>query len=106
MVNAHATATLIGDPVEADAIRSILCTPREDVIRENFYEKDKQITKNLKDTAITAFKGHLGHLNLASGATEAGLCIKAMIDGIAPGICNLKNPVDPEMNFVFGGANQ
>jgi 3-oxoacyl-(acyl-carrier-protein) synthase len=45
-------------------------------------------------------------LNLASGATEAGLCIKAMIEGIAPGICNLKNPVDPEMNFVFGGENQ
>lgn len=105
MINGHATATLIGDPVEAEAIRSILTTPRDEVIRENFYEGDKQVTKNLKDTLITAFKGHLGHLNLASGATEAGLCIKAMNENIAPGICNLKNPVDPEMNFVFGGAN-
>jgi len=44
-------------------------------------------------------------LNLASGAAEAGLCIMAMNEGIAPGICNLNNPVDPEMNFVYGGSN-
>lgn len=29
-----------------------------------------------------------------------------MNEGIAPGICNLLNPVDPELNFVFGGKNQ
>jgi len=32
MVNGHATATLIGDPVEAEAIKSVLTTPREKVI--------------------------------------------------------------------------
>lgn len=45
-------------------------------------------------------------MNLASGATELGFCIKAMNEGIAPGIINLKNPVDSEMNFVYGGHNQ
>jgi len=35
-----------------------------------------------------------------------GFCIKAINEGIAPGIANLKNPVDNEMNFVFGGQNQ
>jgi 3-oxoacyl-(acyl-carrier-protein) synthase len=89
MINGHATATLIGDPVEAEAIKSVLGTPREQVIKEIFY-KDQDLDKSrLKNTAITAFKGHLGHLNLASGASEAGLIIKAMNDGIAPGICNL-----------------
>jgi 3-oxoacyl-(acyl-carrier-protein) synthase len=29
MINGHATATLIGDPVEAEAIKSILTTPRD-----------------------------------------------------------------------------
>lgn len=29
MINGHATATLIGDPVEAEAIKSVLGTPRD-----------------------------------------------------------------------------
>ena len=48
----------------------------------------------------------MGHLNLASGATEMGFCIKAINEGIAPGIANLRNPVDPDLNFVYGGHNQ
>jgi len=32
MINGHATATLIGDPVEAEAIKSVLTTPRDKVI--------------------------------------------------------------------------
>jgi len=38
-------------------------------------EQDK---RHLKNTSITAFKGNLGHLNLASGATEVALSIKSL----------------------------
>lgn len=35
-----------------------------------------------------------------------GLCIKAINEGIAPGIANLKNPVDDDLNFIYGGENK
>jgi acyl transferase domain-containing protein len=41
MINGHATATLIGDPVEAEAIKSILTTPRDKVIQETFYMDER-----------------------------------------------------------------
>jgi 3-oxoacyl-(acyl-carrier-protein) synthase len=43
----------------------------------------------IKNPSITAFKGNLGHLNLASGAVESALCIMAMQASEAPGIANL-----------------
>ncbi len=42
---------------------------------------------------------------MSSGAAEIALCIKAMEEGIAPGIKNLKNPVDEDLNFVYEGKN-
>ena len=106
MVNGHATATKIGDPVEAMAIKTVLGTSRENLCKENFASPEHFDLSHIKNTAITAFKGHLGHLNLASGATEIALCIQAMQEGIAPGIKNLKNPVDSDLNFVYEGKNQ
>lgn len=79
MINGHATATKIGDPVEAEAIKSVLATPYLSMLRdEKFEEKSLYDKSNLKNTVITAYKGHMGHLNLASGATETAFIIKAM----------------------------
>lgn len=50
---------------------------------------------------MTAYKGHLGHLNLASGATEIALCIMAMQEKKIPGIANLVNPCDDELKFAM-----
>lgn len=36
MINGHATATKIGDPVEALAIKTVLATSRENLCKENF----------------------------------------------------------------------
>ena len=106
MVNGHATATKIGDPVEALAIKTVLGTSREDLCKEKFASPEHFDLSHIKNTSITAFKGHLGHLNLASGATEIAICIKGMEEGIAPGIKNMKTPVDPDLNFVYEGKNQ
>ena len=101
MVNGHATATKIGDPVEAEAIKSVLSTPYQSMLRDEKFEEYAMYDKsNLKNTLITAYKGHMGHLNLASGATEAAFIIKAMNEKKIPGTANLKNPVDDELNFV------
>jgi len=79
MINGHATATKIGDPVEATAIKSILSTPYLEQLRDEKFEEVSTYDKsNLKNTVITAYKGHIGHLNLASGATEATFILKAM----------------------------
>ena len=61
-----------------------------------------QDKKHLKNTSLTAFKGNLGHLNLASGATEVALSIMSMQESVIPHVANLENPVEPEMNFVMG----
>jgi 3-oxoacyl-[acyl-carrier-protein] synthase II len=61
-----------------------------------------QDKKHLKNTSITAFKGNLGHLNLASGATEVALSLKSMEHSVVPHVKNLRDPVEPEMNFVAG----
>ena len=58
-----------------------------------------QDKKHLKNTSITAFKANLGHLNLASGATEVALSIMSMIDSVVPPVANLEEPVQPELNF-------
>lgn len=106
MINGHATATIIGDPVEAHAIKNVLGTSRENNCKEEWPENPEELDlSHIKNTSITAFKGHLGHLNLASGATEIVLSIKGMEEGIAPGIQNLKNPIDPDLNFVYQGKN-
>lgn len=76
MINGHATATKIGDPVEAEAIKSVLSTPYLEMLRDERFEETSIYDKsNLKNTVITAYKGHIGHLNLASGATEAAFIL-------------------------------
>ena len=70
-VNAHATATPVGDIAEAAAIARV--TP---------------------DAAVSSFKGAVGHTIAAAGAIEAAGCIAALEGGFTPGTAGLLE-VDP-----------
>ena len=70
-VNAHATATPVGDIAEAAAIARV--TPR---------------------AAVSSFKGAVGHTIAAAGAIEAAGCIAALEGGFLPGTAGLVE-VDP-----------
>ena len=73
MVAAHATATGIGDPAEADGIRIAL-------------------QDHAPNVAITASKSMMGHAIAASGALGAIQCVQAIRDNVVPPIINLDNP--------------
>lgn len=102
-INAHATATLIGDAVEAGAIRSL------------FGERT---------LPVSSFKGHMGHTLGASGALELAASILMMKSGkIIPNLnftaagegCEGLDYVDSlrqadieifmKNSFAFGGIN-
>ena len=101
-VNAHATATDVGDPVEAAALRAVLGA----------------------GVPVSSTKGHTGHTLGACGGLEAIFCVQMMrADFLAPTL-NLAS-VDPDCgglahlqsvraggprvamsnNFAFGGVN-
>ncbi len=102
-VNAHATATVLGDAAESKAIR--------DIFGEN-------------NVSVSSFKGHLGHTMGASGVIEAIACIKMTEKNYIIPTLNLEN-VDDECkglnhitslkkeniniflknSFAFGGVN-
>ena len=84
-VNAHATATPVGDVSEAAAIRTAIGT----------------------HPVITAPKGALGHLLGAAGAIEGMACLLAVRDGIVPPTLNLEDP-DPgvQLDVVVGSARE
>ena len=69
---------MIGDPVEADAIKCVLGTPKELLYKDKYLEEGELDLTHIKNTSINGFKGHFGHLNLASGATETAMCIEGM----------------------------
>jgi beta-ketoacyl ACP synthase len=75
-INAHATATPIGDTAEANAIRVAGC----------------------QDAAIYAPKGALGHSIGAVGALESILTVLALRDGVIPPTLNYTTP-DPEIDL-------
>lgn len=87
-LNAHATATVVGDPTEAAAIRQALGKAAERV-------------------AVSATKSMTGHLVGASGALEAAFCVLAIRDGLMPPTINLEEP-DPEcqLNHVANVARR
>lgn len=74
-VNAHATATPVGDIAEAAAIRASIGD----------------------HPAVTATKGATGHLMGAAGAVEALFTVLAIRDQVVPPILNLTD-VDPDEN--------
>jgi 3-oxoacyl-[acyl-carrier-protein] synthase II len=101
-VNAHATATEVGDIAESQATAACFKRP----------------------IPISSLKSYMGHTFGACGALEAWLCIRAMAEGWLPPTINLDH-VDPRCgdldyvtdirphastyimsnNFAFGGIN-
>ena len=70
-VNAHATGTTTGDPVEAQAIRQCL-----------------------GDVPVTAPKSYFGNLGAGGGAVEMAASLLALMHGQVPTTLNYQNP-DP-----------
>ncbi len=73
-INAHGTSTMIGDAMEATAVRELFA--------------------NCPDLKMSSTKSAIGHLLGAAGAVEAVFCIKAIEDGILPPTLNLEDPID------------
>jgi 3-oxoacyl-[acyl-carrier-protein] synthase II len=84
-VNAHATATSVGDVAEAAAIRASVGT----------------------HPLVTAPKSALGHLLGAAGAVEAMATLLAIHDSVVPPTLNLDN-IDPavQLDVVTGSARK
>jgi 3-oxoacyl-[acyl-carrier-protein] synthase II len=80
-VNAHATATKVGDVVEVQAIK------------EAFGAHAARL-------AVSSTKSMHGHLVGAAGAVELGLTLMAVAQGRVPPTANLTNP-DPECDLDF-----
>jgi len=78
-INAHATATLIGDPAEVAAIKSVMGSRAYEI-------------------PVNATKSMLGHLMGAAGAVEAIATIKTIQTGILHPTTNQETP-DPECDL-------
>jgi 3-oxoacyl-[acyl-carrier-protein] synthase II len=76
-INAHATSTVVGDMIEARAIRTLLGAHAD-------------------RTLLSATKSMTGHLLGGAGAVESILVIKAIRDRKAPPTINVTQP-DPEL---------
>ena len=104
-VNAHGTGTLMNDPTETKAIRTVLGADADAI-------------------AVSSTKSMHGHLLGAAGGVEAVIALKALQDGVVPPTINLDEQ-DPECDldvtpnaaaergidlaisnsFAFGGLN-
>jgi 3-oxoacyl-[acyl-carrier-protein] synthase II len=80
-INAHGTATPLGDAAETKAIK--------DVFGDHAYK-----------LAVSSTKSMMGHTFGAAGAIEAIMCILAVRDGALPPTINLNEP-DPECDLDY-----
>jgi 3-oxoacyl-[acyl-carrier-protein] synthase II len=87
-INAHGTATPLGDVAETKAIK--------EVFGEHAY-----------DLAVSSTKSELGHMFGAAGAIEAMVCALAIHEGVIPPTINYKNP-DPacDLDYVPNQARE
>lgn len=76
-INAHGTATVLGDQAESKGIRRVFGD---------------------SDVFVSSTKGMTGHMMAAGGITEVIACIKAIETGILPPNINLDDP-DPECDL-------
>ncbi len=80
-INAHGTATPVGDKCETAAIKEALGSAA-------------------KTVAVSSTKSMTGHLLGAAGAVEALICTLAINNGILPPTINLNSP-DPECDLDY-----
>src|SRR5436853_4330525 len=87
-INAHGTATQLGDVAETLAFK--------DIFGEAAYR-----------IPISSTKSMLGHLLGAAGSVEAVISVKAVEEGVAPPTINLEHP-DPQcdLDYVPEGARE
>lgn len=86
-VNAHGTGTVVGDRVEAAAIRGVLGGRAEQI-------------------PISSTKSMTGHMAGAAGAAELIATIEAIRTGTAPPTINCHDPEYPALDFVADGARR
>jgi len=87
-INAHGTATPVGDVAETRAIRSIFGGHAEKL-------------------AVSSTKSMLGHALGGSAAIEAGIGVFALRDAVMPPTINLKDPdPDCDLDYVSEGARK
>ena len=80
-VNAHGTATMVGDVAETRSIRDVF-------------------GDGAKDVAVSSTKALHGHLLGASGAVELIAALMALRTGIVPPTCHLDRP-DPQCDLDY-----
>ncbi len=86
-VNAHGTATPLGDKVETQAMKAVF----------GEHATSQPPSKRLW---ISATKSMIGHLLGAAGAVEAIVCVKTIAEGKVHPTINLRTP-DPECDLDF-----
>jgi len=87
-LNAHGTSTPMGDPIESNAVKSIM--------------KD-----HAKKLWISSTKSMTGHLLGAAGALETAFCVQAIAHQVVPPTINLENPSpDCDLDYVPNTARE
>jgi 3-oxoacyl-[acyl-carrier-protein] synthase II len=81
-INAHATATPVGDGLETAAIKSVFGS-------------------HAQKLWISSTKSMTGHLLGAAGSIESAFCIQSLVDQVVPPTINLQNPSDDcDLDYV------